>query len=312
MAGFDLPFNQAPSLHIVLLMILWDFYRRRLHGLWKALLHLWSLLIGISVLTTYQHHFIDVPTGLLAGALCMWLWPLEGERPLWRWTAVPARRRLAGMYGSGALAVALLAGVGRPWWWLYWPAAALALVALCYAALGEGGFQKRVNGRHSVASRLLLWPYRIGAWINARWWTRRLPSSVAIDEHVWLGRVPLPWESDHARFAHIVDVTSELGLRHHGVRSHGWLDLTEPTPAQLLAAAQAVQQAAASGPVLLCCALGFSRSSAVAATWLVLYRSQASVEDAIRHLRRVRPQVVLKPPLVRTIEQTVAMASNPA
>src|SRR5205814_9521381 len=131
LAGFDLPFNQAPSLHIVLLLILWDFYRRRLHGPRKGALHIWSALVGISVLTTYQHHFIDVPTGLLAGALCMWLWPLDGRRPLWQWTASPARRRLAFMYGSSALALALLAGMGRAWWWLHWPAASLALVALC-------------------------------------------------------------------------------------------------------------------------------------------------------------------------------------
>ncbi len=36
LAGFDLPYNQAPSLHIVLLLILWDFYRQRLHGAWKV------------------------------------------------------------------------------------------------------------------------------------------------------------------------------------------------------------------------------------------------------------------------------------
>lgn len=308
LAGFDLPFNQAPSLHIVLLLILWDFYRRRLHGMGRAVLHVWSALIGISVLTTFQHHFIDIPTGLLAGALCLWLWPLDGERPAWQWTAAPTRLRLALLYGSGGLALALLAGIGRAWWWLYWPAASLALVSLCYAALGPGGFQKRADGRHSVASRLLLWPYCTAAWINARCWTRGLAPSVALHERVWLGRAPLPWESDHRRFAQIVDLASELSLRHRGVQSHGWLDLTVPTPAQLLSAAHAVQLAAASGPVLVCCALGFSRSSAVAATWLCLYGAQASVDDAVQHIRRARPQIVVRPPLLCVIKQAVAAA----
>ncbi|RYY58715.1 MAG: phosphatase, partial [Comamonadaceae bacterium] len=62
--GFDKPFNQAPSLHIALAVILWDLYRRLIVARWARLvLHTWTLLICASVLTTYQHHFIDIPTG---------------------------------------------------------------------------------------------------------------------------------------------------------------------------------------------------------------------------------------------------------
>ena len=73
--GFDKPFNQAPSLHIVLLIVLWVKFAQYLHGVWRWVLHAWALLIGVSVLTTFQHHFIDIPTGLLAGWLCVWLRP---------------------------------------------------------------------------------------------------------------------------------------------------------------------------------------------------------------------------------------------
>jgi len=137
-----------------------------------------------------------------------------------------------------------------------------------------------------------------------------LAESVALDDRVWLGRAPLPWEADHRRFAQIVDVTSELSLHHRGTRAHGWLDLTEPTCGQLLTAALAVQRAAASGPVLVCCALGFSRSPAVAATWLCVYGPRASVDDAVQQIRHARPQVVLTPQLVRVIEQAVAAARD--
>lgn len=49
--GFDKPFNQAPSLHITLLVIIWAMFANHTRGLfWRGLLHGWMGLIGISVL----------------------------------------------------------------------------------------------------------------------------------------------------------------------------------------------------------------------------------------------------------------------
>src|SRR6266850_752585 len=92
--GFDKPFNQAPSLHIALLVILWLVYLRHVPPRWRWLVHGWFTLIGASVLTTYQHHFIDIPTGLLAGWLCVWLVPDEGPSPLSNARLSPDRQRL--------------------------------------------------------------------------------------------------------------------------------------------------------------------------------------------------------------------------
>ena len=47
------------------------------------------------------------------------------------------------------------------------------------------------------------------------------------------------------------------------------LDLVTPRQAALTAAAGAVEQVRQSGPVLVCCALGFQRSAGVVAEWLV-------------------------------------------
>ncbi|HDP4115671.1 TPA: inositol phosphorylceramide synthase, partial [Pseudomonas aeruginosa] len=104
--GFDKPYNQAPSLHIALLVVLWVCYARYASGAWRWLLHGWFALIGLSVLTTWQHHFIDVPTGALAGWLCVWLWPQAQPAPFARASLSRdrQRRRLAARYGLGALA----------------------------------------------------------------------------------------------------------------------------------------------------------------------------------------------------------------
>jgi hypothetical protein len=69
----DLPYNRAPSLHISVLLILWVRLLPCVPARWQVLLHGWFTLIGVSVLTTYQHHLIDIPAGLAVGALSLWL-----------------------------------------------------------------------------------------------------------------------------------------------------------------------------------------------------------------------------------------------
>ena len=71
----DLPYNRAPSLHISVLLVLWLRFADHLHGWRRVALHAWFALIGVSVLTTYQHHVIDVPTGLAVGLLAVALTP---------------------------------------------------------------------------------------------------------------------------------------------------------------------------------------------------------------------------------------------
>lgn len=315
LAGFDLPYNQAPSLHIVLLLILWDLYRQRLSGGWAWLLHVWSLLIGVSVLTTYQHHFIDVPTGLLAGAVCMWAWPLH-DSPPWRTSHRAGRPHggLGGAYGVAALLFAAAAWyAGEVWsrsaWWLWWPAVSCLWVALAYGGLGHATFQKGPQGRHAVATSLLLAPQRLFAWLNARCWTWRWPSSVAIADGVWLGRLPLPWEADHRRFHRVLDLTAELSVRHPGLRSLPMLDLSPPSVLQLREAAAHVQAMVADmgshEKLLVSCALGVSRSAAVVMTWLLTSGRCASLDEAEAWVRARRPQVVLRPALRAIVAQAI-------
>ena len=79
LAAVDLPYNRTPSLHISVLVILWALFARRTHGWIRHAVYVWFALIGVSVLTTYQHHVIDVPAGALAGWLCVWLFPEFGQ-----------------------------------------------------------------------------------------------------------------------------------------------------------------------------------------------------------------------------------------
>ena len=133
--GFDLPYNQVPSLHISLLVIIWARFAVSVGGVWRGVVHLWAVLIGLSVLTTYQHHFIDIPTGAAAGLLCLWLWPAEGRWMVGGLRQWPTARRwhLATGYALTALgSAAVVLKLGGIALWGGWLSLALLMVALIY------------------------------------------------------------------------------------------------------------------------------------------------------------------------------------
>jgi protein-tyrosine phosphatase/membrane-associated phospholipid phosphatase len=297
LGSFDKPFNQAPSLHIALLVILWALFARHTARQWRPLVHGWFFLIGLSVLTTWQHHFIDVPTGLLLGYFCLWLWPLEGRSPLTNLVLArdPQRLRLALRYGAGSLSIGTLAF----WWggvalWLLWVAVAMLLVSLNYLVLGPDGFQKR-EGRLSPAAHALLLPYVIGAWINTRAWTRGKPPLDRVADDVWIGRLPTPADLDRYAIAAIVDMNAELPVAAAGrvYVNLPVLDLVPPDPPMLAVAATEIERLRSRGPVLVCCALGYSRSASAVAAWLVTTGRAADVDAAVELVRQARPAIVL-------------------
>jgi len=297
LTSFDKPFNQAPSLHIALLVILWRLYAAHLPRLAQWPLHIWFAVVGASVLTTYQHHFFDIPTGALLGVSCMWLWPEPGTSPLATAALVTDRRRLvvATRYLiGGSLLAALAMWMGGAGLWLLWPALSLALVAANYAVFGPEGFQKNADGRMSLAARLLFAPYLAGAFANSRSWTRYEPKPVAIGDGVWLGRIPLARET--AGFATVVDLCAELPGG--GTAAATWvctpmLDLVLPQPAQLRSAVASIECGRSAGPVLVCCALGYSRSAATVATWLLTSNPEQTMSEAIERVRGARPRIVI-------------------
>jgi len=295
--GFDRPFNQIPSLHIALAVILWVLYTRHASRGWRIVSDAVFVFICGSVLTTYQHHFIDLPTGFALGWLCVWLWPDErASRPSLAWSRHPQRLRLAAFYFAGAIiAVAGATTLGGAALWLLWPALSLAMVALVYAAIGANGFQKRADGRLSLAVGWLLAPYLAGAFVNSRWWTRLFPAPSHVADAVWIGRTPTRRELAVSPFAALVDLTAELPLTPCGrtLAIFPVLDLTAPSRETLSEAAAAIERLRGEGPVLVCCALGYSRSACATAAWLLATGRATTVADALDTIRAARASVVL-------------------
>lgn len=301
LAGFDKPFNQAPSLHIALLVILWVRFAAHAPGWLRWPLHLLGSLIAISVLTTYQHHFIDVPTGALLGWFAVWLWPTGAYTDAHAIEPARSERvvKLAVYYAVAAMVLAAIALFMGGWFlWLLWPAVSLLLVAVIYRWLGPAGFCKAGEGRLALASRWLLFPYLVGAWVNSRLWTLKTEQSVQIDEGVWIGRFPTRRHLRERDFKAVVDMTAEFHAPHSSAAWHALpsLDLVTLSQQQLKLAADAIERMRRKhgGSLLVSCALGFSRSAMAVAAWLLQSGRVTGADAAIAMVRQQRPQLVLR------------------
>ncbi|MFP9015513.1 dual specificity protein phosphatase family protein, partial [Pseudomonas aeruginosa] len=68
----------------------------------------------------------------------------------------------------------------------------------------------------------------------------------------------------------------------------------------------------AQGPLLVACALGYSRSATLVAAWLLLSGRAADVESAVAVLRRARPQVLLGEAQRRTLAALSGSVPEPS
>jgi len=289
--SLDQPFNQLPSLHVALALLIWPLYRRRTGGLVRSGTGLWFLMIGLSAVTTWQHHLVDLVGGLMFGLLVGHAIPLDVE-PLDR--VGPRHRALAARYGLGALALALPSLAGGVWTTLLlWPAVSLALVASAYLT-GRRGFLKADGGGLPISTWLLFGPWLFAVALNARLRRGQAGRAAELEPGLWIGPHPsvagLPPEvADHPQ-ATLVSLAPEItpargtGLPTVLVQA---LDLVSPDPATLHQALEAIAQGLARGPVYLHCALGLGRSAQVAASWLQTRGLEPRAARArVRALRR--------------------------
>ncbi|WP_051310999.1 phosphatase PAP2 family protein [Zooshikella ganghwensis] len=320
--AFDQPFNQAPSLHIVLLVILWVHFLPLCNRLFKGLVNIWFSLILVSVLFTYQHHFIDIPTGLALGWFSCYLFPTINSSinnphsksakcfSFWQWQGL-IHSGYCIIYGLFALLCVGLSFINPPLTLiLLWPACSLTIISLGYAGLGANIFQKN-QGAPQPAARWLLLPYHLGALLSWHWYTKNQPAYQEVDQQLSIGRRVKTSDLNNLEALKplaIVDLASEYSEHPQLLNSQipylslGIMDLTPPNKEQLLQATEFIYHYQQQGyHVLVHCALGYSRSAAVIiAYWLATGRVKTT-DEAIRFLQELRPNTVLKQNFIHTL-----------
>ena len=339
LVAFDLPYNQSPSLHIALSIIVGAFYWTRFPKI-RLPIFLWQSLIALSVLTTYQHHFIDVPTGALLGWLVLWAIPQHGVSPFRRpfdtqgrlktseasfceaktseasfrkAKTSPATRsreiKITMLYLAGAVLSALPSLFGGAWLWMLWISVSLSIVAFAYLTGNAAVFQKQADGRLSAAATVLLLPYLVGVRLNMAYWLRGKAKTVRVRDDVLIGSVSGISDDLPA----VLDVCAEYPCpRYHGAYSTlPLLDMVAPSENDLMQAALLLEALRRQhGKVLTCCALGYGRSAAVVLTWLLVYGGCRDLAQATAELKQVRPQMVLPPETARAVEAAAGYLKN--
>ena len=339
LVAFDLPYNQAPSLHIALSIIVGAFYWTRFPKIRLPIL-LWQSLIALSVLTTYQHHFIDVPTGALLGWLVLWAIPQHGVSPFRRpfdtqgrlntskasfceaktnaagfreaKTSPETRSReikIAILYLAGAALSALPALFGGAWLWMLWVSVSLSVVAFAYLTGNAAVLQKQADGRLSAAATVLLLPYLAGVRLNMAYWLRGKAKTAWVRDDVLIGSVSAISDGLPA----VLDVCAEYPRpRYRGAyRVLPLLDMVAPSENDLMQAASLLETLRRQrGKVLTCCALGYGRSAAVVLTWLLVYGGCRDLAQATAQLKQVRPQMVLPPETAKAVEAAAGRLKN--
>lgn len=303
--SLDAPYNLAPSLHAALGLLLFDFYFGRTQGFWRIALAGWFALMAASPLLTKQHHVIDIVTGFALAGCCFYF---VRERELWQ-SHYPLGR-LAFYYIMMAVVCGALAFVTFPFGLvLIWPTAACLLVAWAYLGRGPSVFGKR-DGKLSMGRRFVLAPYLAGQWLSFFYYRRRSTRWNAITPSVWIGRKLNDLEATEAIKAGVtavLDLSAEFSevnpFRQVQYKNVPVLDLSAPTIAELYDMSRFIGDGVEEGIVYVHCKIGYSRSVAAVAAYLMISGVAGNAGRAVAIIQQARPAVVIRPEIRAVLVQ---------
>ncbi|WP_455205332.1 dual specificity protein phosphatase family protein [Kaarinaea lacus] len=313
--SLDLPYNQCPSLHISLAIILWQIYKQRSRGLMKLILGLWFVLIGASTLFVFQHHVIDIYGGVIVGLLSLYLFPLKLEqKPLY--VATTKQHTRIGLYYLGAAIACIITVTSFNNWTilLLYPATSLSLVASAYFS-GRSNFLQKHQGEIPLPMQLLFAPYLLAVCWTWKFYRDSRSPYQEIAPGVLFGRRLSIIETNELVAQGVVamidlapEVKTPLSISNIHYKHIPILDMTSPNLRQFKSAVDFINTHKNTGKVYIHCALGYLRSAAVVAAYLML--SGQGIEQAIKQLHNVQASSKLPPYVIASLRQITAGSSS--
>ena len=303
--GLDAPHNLIPSLHAAFTLILLDLYFRKTRGLVRVAIMFWFVLIALSPVLTYQHHLIDIVGGFVLAGYCFYVFR---ERRL----ALPviANRRIGSYYAAGAAVVLVMGAILWPWGvLLLWPATAFGIVAIAYFRAGPIVFRKS-GGKLPWSTRFVLAPCLVGQYLSLLYYRRQCRSWDKVTPEIWIGGKLGSRAAKKALCSGVVsvlDLSAEFSeakpFRKINYQNIPDLDLTAPTQAQLVEMSKLIGNYSRNGPVYVHCKIGYSRSAAAVAAYLVMSGEVDTAKEAFAMIRCVRPSIVIRPEVLLALSE---------
>ena len=313
--GMDSPFNLLPSLHAALLLLLVDLYVRKLRGVFLLAAVLWFFFIGLSPLLTYQHHVIDIVGGFVLAGYCFYFFRERSPA-----LPVVVNRRIGSYYAAGAVVVLLMGAIFWPWGvLLLWPTIALGIVAIAYFGAGPVVFHK-TKGKLPWSTRFVLAPCLFGQYLSRLYYRPRCRSWDGVTPRVWIGGKLGSRAANKAvrsGVTSVLDLSAEFSeakpFRKIKYQNIPILDLTAPTQTQLAEMGEFIGNQSRTGAVYVHCKIGYSRSAAAIAAYLIMKGKVNTVEEAFAIIRRVRPSIVIRPEVISALSEFQSrLRSSPA
>jgi protein-tyrosine phosphatase/membrane-associated phospholipid phosphatase len=303
--AMDAPFNLLPSLHAALLLLLVDLYARKLRGVFLVTTMFWFLLVGLSPVLTYQHHVADIIGGFMLAGYCFYFFRERSPK-----LPVIVNRRLGMYYGASAAALVFFVPVFWPWSvLLFWPAIAFGLMGSAYWGVGPGIFRK-AEGRLPRSTRFALAPCLLGQYLSLLYYRRQCRLWDEVAPRIWIGgKLGRRAANDALRagVTAVLDLSSEFSeaqpFRAINYRNIPILDLTAPTQAQLSQMADYIDNQSRSGIVYVHCKIGYSRSAAAIAAYLLASGKANSAADAFAIIRAARPSIVIRREIIVALSE---------
>ena len=291
----DLPYNQAPSLHISFAIVLWYSIRKYLTIWWlKILVATWIWLIVLSTLFVFQHHIIDLPTGAALGFFTLYFINTEKVSILTRSFTTPRSLKMALYYliASGVFLI-LSVNIDSFSWLTSWLFVSLFSVSVIYAF----GLNVLLAGKEAKASWwqwVLFAPYFIGNYLSWQYYRRKLPFMGTLKDNVHLGRYPSTSEYsllEDKGICMVINLATEQQVQKNGLEQIRlpFLGQTIQSPESLHEGVQYIEKHKEDG-VYVHCTLGLSRSVLLTSAWLLF--QGYSIEEAQEQIVKIRPNYV--------------------
>lgn len=292
MLEMDLPYNQMPSLHVSLAVILWFSMKNNIQSkLIKLVLFIWLILVVLSTLLVYQHHFIDIPTGLLLGVLIVYLINEKRENYFTKSFTTPRNIKIAFYYLILSIIFMILSFKLSSIICLYLFLSIFSLTAIY--SFGLNNFLISKNPYINILQKIFFLPYFIGSHLSWIYYKKKIPFISKFNENIYFGRQADKDEYKKLKemgIKKIINLCPELQFNKTNIleKKYNFLDLTMQSPKNILEVIKEIENS--NDKIYIHCKLGMSRTILVISSYM-LYKGN-SFEDIENFLKERRPLYV--------------------